>query len=74
MELLHRILAEGGSLPTWHPLRTGDPESVVRAGVSVRGRVVAEEGVHEDDYESFIVDWVSAEYPAGQRIHAVEIE
>ena len=33
----YRLLAEGEPLPDWHPLITGDPDSVVKAGISVRG-------------------------------------
>jgi uncharacterized cysteine cluster protein YcgN (CxxCxxCC family) len=54
----YRLLDEGKPLPDWHPLVSGDAESVHRAGISVRGRVVAEEAVHEDDLEDFIVDWI----------------
>ena len=38
----YRRLHEGKPLPLWHPLITGDPESVHRSGVSVRGQTVSE--------------------------------
>jgi uncharacterized protein len=38
----YRRLNEGKPLPRWHPLVTGDPQSVHAAGVSVRGKTVSE--------------------------------
>ena len=51
----YRLLAEGKDLPAWHPLVCGDGEAVHAAGVSVRGRVVAEESAGE--LEDHIVTW-----------------
>lgn len=51
----YRLLAEGKDLPDWHPLRTGDANSVHSAGRSVRGRAVAERDA--GDLEDHIVDW-----------------
>ena len=53
----YRLLNRGDELPEWHPLVTGDPESVHKAGISVRGRATSEEFVHPDDLEDRDVDW-----------------
>ncbi|MFD2110334.1 YcgN family cysteine cluster protein [Thiorhodococcus fuscus] len=39
----YRRLTEGRPLPIWHPLLTGDPQSVFEAGQGVRGRVISPE-------------------------------
>jgi len=38
----YRLLADGKELPEWHPLLTGDPESVHEAGISAKGKMVSE--------------------------------
>ena len=45
----YRRLHEGKDLPHWHPLITGDPESVHRAGVSVRGQTISETSLGEEE-------------------------
>ena len=50
----YRLRAEGRPLPEWHPLLTGDPESVHRAGMSVRGWTVSEDDA--GDLEHHLVD------------------
>jgi uncharacterized protein len=51
----YRRLAEGADLPDWHPLVSGNPQSVRRAGHSVAGRVVSEERAGPMDHH--FVDW-----------------
>jgi hypothetical protein len=54
----YRLVAEGHDLPWWHPLVSGRPETVVEAGVSVRGRVSAnEDDVPPEDLVERVVAW-----------------
>jgi uncharacterized cysteine cluster protein YcgN (CxxCxxCC family) len=54
----YRLVAEKKPLYDWHPLISGDKNSVHQAGVSIRGRALSEEYVHEDGYEEHIINWV----------------
>ncbi len=54
----YRLLAHGSDLYWWHPLVSGDPETVHAAGISVRGRVaMLEDELGDEDYEDRIVRW-----------------
>ncbi|WP_439106441.1 YcgN family cysteine cluster protein [Congregibacter sp.] len=55
----YRLVDAGKPLPEWHPLVTGDPNSVHLSGMSVRGRSVSENEVAEDDFEEHIIRWVT---------------
>ncbi len=54
----YRRVSEGRGLAWWHPLVSGDPETVHTAGISARGRVVSEDAL--DDPEAHITDWLNA--------------
>lgn len=54
----YRLLAEGEDLPDWHPLVTGDPNSVHEAGMSVRGQAVSEADI--EDLEDYVTGWLNA--------------
>jgi uncharacterized cysteine cluster protein YcgN (CxxCxxCC family) len=52
----YRLLYEGKRLENWHPLVSGDPETVHRAGMSVRGWTVSEVTVTEEEWEDYILE------------------
>jgi uncharacterized protein len=54
----YRLIDEGIPLFDWHPLVSGDPNSVHKAGMSVAGQVVHENNVDLNDLEDYIIRWV----------------
>ncbi len=51
----YKLLWLGKPLYDWHPLISGDPQSVHKAGVSVQNRTVPENETHEDDWDDYII-------------------
>lgn len=52
----YRLRRAGKPLFTWHPLVSGDADSVHKAGVSMQGRCVPEAQVDEADLPMHIID------------------
>ena len=51
----YRLLYEGKDLPEWHPLVSGDPSSVAKAGAWIARDAVSELEVDEEDLEDHVV-------------------
>jgi uncharacterized protein len=63
----YRLLAEGEDLPSWHPLVSGTPDTVVSAGISVKDRISGLEGEFTvDEIIGRIKQW-PGRWPRGQQ-------
>ena len=52
----YRLMLHGQPLPDWHPLESGDPQSVHTAGISVKGKVIRETEATLNRIEDYVID------------------
>lgn len=55
----YRLLAMGEDLAWWHPLVSGNPETVREAGISVHGIAIPEGEIDMKELEDHVVAWVT---------------
>jgi uncharacterized cysteine cluster protein YcgN (CxxCxxCC family) len=54
----YRRVFEGKQLNGWHPLISGNPQSIHRAGMSIRGKAILESEVDMEKLEDYVIDWL----------------
>ena len=51
----YRLVAENKALPAWHPLVSGDADSVHAAGISIRDKAISPQGLQLDDLIKYVM-------------------
>ena len=51
----YRLVAEGKPLYDWHPLISGDPDSVHKAEISLQGKGIPDDKIPEEEWQSRII-------------------
>jgi len=52
----YRLVMQSKPLPDWHPLVSGDPTSIHRAGISVLGKVIRESSANMNKLEEYVIE------------------
>lgn len=68
----YRLLHEGNPLPNWHPLISGTQQSVIDAGISVKGRILSEAVLSPEEIEYRLVKWPNEDPNDQNTNHAEE--
>jgi len=57
----YKLRADNKPLYEWHPLIAGSREQMEAQGISVSGRVLSEEHVHDEGLIEHVITWVNAD-------------
>ena len=55
----YRLINDNKELPDWHPLVSGEKNTVHLAGISVRGRTFRDNEVAEEQLIEHLITWVN---------------
>jgi len=53
----YRLIRDGEDLFDWHPLISGDPATVHKAGISIKGRAIEDQKIPPEEYENHLIEW-----------------
>jgi len=54
----YRLRNENQPIPLWHPLLTGNTDVMHTLGISIRGQVISEEDIKDEEIEERIIQWI----------------